>query len=108
MERAHDGTFDEIVPAGHYLLGEGYRLRGESGDLERAVEQWRQSIASAPDYAPAWGALGRYYTTIGDTTQALAYLDRFLELAPNAHEAPFARQVVARLRHDVATPARGP
>lgn len=98
---------DEYVPEGRFLLGEGYRLRGEAGDAERAAEQYRLSIERAPDYAPAWGALGRHYARTGDSAQALQCLEHYLELAPDARDAPFARQTVEKLRHGATPTSQG-
>jgi predicted Zn-dependent protease len=94
-----EGMVEEYVPAGRFLLGEGYRLRAEAGDAERAAEQYRLSIERSPDYAPAWGALGRHYARTGNDAQALQCLEHYLELAPDARDAPFTRQAVEKLRH---------
>jgi len=94
-----EGMVDDYAPAGLFLLGEGYRLRAEAGDAERSAEQYRLSIERWPDYAPAWGALGRHYARTGDDAQALRCLEYYLELAPDARDAPFTRQAVEKLRH---------
>lgn len=101
-----EGMVEEYAPAGHFLLGEGYRLRGEPGDAERSVEQYRSSIERWPDYAPAWGALGRYYARTGNTAEALQCLEHYLELAPDARDAPFTRQAVEKLRHGAPPTAK--
>jgi predicted Zn-dependent protease len=98
---AEAGLADEMPPVGQFALGEGYRLRGEPGDEELAVEQYRRSIELFPDFAPAWGALGRHYARKGETAPAIEYLERFLALAPDAREAPFARQALDRLKSEV-------
>lgn len=92
----------ELPPLGYFALGEGYRLRNDSGDEELAVEQYRKSVAAFPDYAPAWGALGRYYARKGERALAIEHLERFLALAPGAKEAPFARQALDKLRKEVS------
>ena len=103
-----EGMVEEYVPAGRFLLGEGYRLRGEAGDAERAAEQYRISIERWPDYPPAWGALGRYYARTGNDVLALQCLERYLELAPDARDAPFARQAVEKLRQAAPPQAEEP
>jgi tetratricopeptide (TPR) repeat protein len=97
---AESGLADEMPPLGHFALGEGYRLRNDPGDEERAVEQYRKSIELFPEFAPAWGALGRYYARKGETAPAIEHLERFLALAPDAREAPFARQALDRLKSE--------
>jgi predicted Zn-dependent protease len=103
-----EGMVDENAPAGRFLLGEGYRLRGDPGDAERAAEQYRLSIEQWPDYAPAWGTLGRYYAKTGDDVHALQCLEHYLELAPDARDAPFTRQAVEKLRHGAPPTAKEP
>lgn len=99
---AEDGLADEMPPVGHFALGEGYRLRNEPGDEELAFAEYRKSIELFPDFAPAWGALGRYYARKGERLLAIEHLERYLTLAPDAREAPFARQALDRLKSEVA------
>ena len=103
-----EGMVEEYVPAGRFLLGEGYRLRGDPGDAERSAGEYQVSIERWPDYPPAWGALGRYYARAGNEAQALQCLERYLELAPDARDAPFARQAVETLRHGAPPRAEEP
>jgi predicted Zn-dependent protease len=98
---SQDDLAAELPPVGFFALGEGYRLRGLPGDEELAVAQYRRSIESFPDFAPAWGALGRYYARKGDKAAAVEHLQRFLALAPDAKEAPFARQTLEKLQTEV-------
>ena len=71
-------------------------MRGEAGMA--GPQAYSLSIERAPDYAPAWGALGRHYARTGDNPRALQCLEHYLELAPEARDAPFARQTVEKLR----------
>jgi predicted Zn-dependent protease len=98
-----EGMADTLPPDGHFALGEGYRLRARPGDEELALAQYRISVERFPDFAPAWGALGRYYGRKGDKAQAIECLEKFLALAPDAREAPFARQALQKLKSE-ATP----
>lgn len=93
-----EGMATENAPVGWFMLGEGYRLRGREGDVDRAAEQYRKSTTAFPEYAPAWGALGRYYARRGDREHAIECLERFLQLAPDSRDAPFARQALAKLK----------
>lgn len=98
---ARDELASELAPAGFFALGEGYRLRNQPGDEELAIAEYRRSIERYPDYAPAWGALGRYYARKGDRNAAIEHLRRFLALTPDAKEAPFARQTLQKLENEV-------
>jgi Zn-dependent protease with chaperone function len=99
---AEGGLADEMAPLGPFALGEGYRLRGDPGDDVLALEQYRKSVELFPDFAPAWGALGRHYARTGESALAIECLERYLALAPDAREAPFARQALERLKSEVA------
>jgi predicted Zn-dependent protease len=96
-----EGVADSLPPNGHFALGEGYRLRAKPGDEELAAAQYRLSIERFPGFAAAWGALGRSYARKGDKALALEHLEKFLELAPDAREAPFARQTVEKLKSEI-------
>lgn len=95
-----DDVAAELAPLGTFALGEGYRLRRFAGDEMRSVEQYRKCLETYPDFAPAWGALGRHYARTGDDDLAVEHLGRFLELSPDAREAPFARQALERLKKE--------
>jgi beta-barrel assembly-enhancing protease len=96
-----DNMAAELAPSGYFYQGEGYRLRAAPGDEEKSVEAYRKSVAEYPEYAPAWGGLGRYAARHGDRAMAIEYLERFLALAPESRDAPFARQALARLKSEV-------
>lgn len=98
-----EGMADTLPPNGHFALGEGYRLRARPGDEELALAQYRISVERFPEFAPAWGALGRHYARRGDKAQAIECLEKFLALAPDSRDAPFARQTLQKLKSE-ATP----
>jgi predicted Zn-dependent protease len=95
-----DGRAAEFAPSGEFLLGEGYRFRAADGDESRALEHYTRSIEQYPDFAPAYGARGRHRARRGEHDAAIVDLERFVTLAPAAHETPFARQTIDRLRKE--------
>ncbi|MDD5365501.1 MAG: M48 family metalloprotease [Gallionellaceae bacterium] len=74
-----------------YYLGESYRLRGNTGDTEKAVAAWRQAIVKAPEFAPSYRALGVQAMKQRDWAQARALLSGYLRLAPDASDAAYIR-----------------
>lgn len=74
----------EYPPQAAYYLGEALRLRNQTGDLERAEQEYRLAIEGAPQFAPPYRALGLLYYTRSDRKQAAPLLQRYLELAPTA------------------------
>ena len=95
-----DGKTTEFAPSGEYLLGEGYRFRAAEGDESRALEHYTRSIELYPEFAPAYGARGRLYARREEREVAISDLERFVTLAPAAHETPFARQTIDRFKKE--------
>lgn len=95
-----EGKSTEFAPSGEYMLGEGYRFRAAEGDDARALEHYTRSIELYPEFAPAYGARGRLYARRDEREVAIADLERFVTLAPAAHETPFARQTIDRLKKE--------
>jgi beta-barrel assembly-enhancing protease len=95
-----DGRTAEFGPSGEFLLGEGYRFRAADGDESRALEHYTRSIEQYPEFAPAYGARGRLHARREERDAAISDLERFVTLAPAAHETAFARQTIDRLRKE--------
>lgn len=74
----------EYPPEAGYHLGEAYRLRNETGDLDLAEREFRRTVETAPQFAPTYRALGFLLYKRGDKTQAASLFRRYLELAPDA------------------------
>ncbi len=68
-----------------------YRLNGE---IEAAAESLRRAVEELPDHSPAWVNLGASYIDAGMYPEAVAALQRALELQPPGEEA---RAIQARL-----------
>jgi beta-barrel assembly-enhancing protease len=99
---AEPGQTDRYAPQGDFLLGEGYRLRHESGDDDLAIAAYSRSTVEHPDYAGAYGARGRLKARRGDSAGAIDDLEQYLRLDPTAREAGFARQTIDGLRKDTS------
>lgn len=74
----------EYPPEASYYLGEAYRLRAEEGDQDKAEREYTLSTELAPQFAPAFRALGLLYYKRGQKSLAAPLFRRYLELAPNA------------------------
>ncbi len=77
-------TRREYPPEAGYYLGEAYRLRNETGDLDKAEQEFQRAIETAPRFAPTHRALGFLLTKRGDKAGAAGHFRRYLELAPDA------------------------
>jgi predicted Zn-dependent protease len=96
------GQADRYPPIGSFLLGEGYRLRNQPGDDALAIAAYGRSTVEHPDLAGAYGARGRLLARQGNRDAAIADLEEFLRLDPDAREAGFARQMIEGLRKEIA------
>lgn len=67
------------------------------GDTGSALQQMRASIASNPEYAPAWRGLGLVFEKMGEKDQARSAYKRYLKLAPSANDADQIRNRMERL-----------
>jgi predicted Zn-dependent protease len=79
----------ELPPQAQYYVGEAYRLRGEAGDLKRAEEAYLKAVQTAPEFAPSYRALGQLRLKANHYVDAQKYLDRYLELAPDAPDRKY-------------------
>jgi beta-barrel assembly-enhancing protease len=79
----------EFPPQAEYYLGEAYRLRGEEGDIKLAEAAYVKSIEVAPEFAPSYRALGVLRLKANHYADAQRYLDRYLELAPDAPDRKY-------------------
>lgn len=75
-----------------YDLGEVYRKRNEDGDQPKAEKQYHLAIQYDPSYPPSYRGLGLIYLKQGHREKARAELQRYLSLAPQAHDRGFIEQ----------------
>lgn len=79
----------EFPPEAQYYLGEAYRLRGQDGDAKLAEAAYVRAIEIAPEFAPSYRALGVLRLKASHYADAQKYLDRYLELAPDAPDRKY-------------------
>ncbi len=79
----------EYPPEASYFLGEAYRLRNEEGDTALAEREYTLSLELAPEFAPAYRALGMLHYKRGEKNRASPLFRRYLELAPAAPDREY-------------------
>jgi predicted Zn-dependent protease len=79
----------EMPPQAQFYLGEAYRLRGEAGDTKLAEEAYLKAVQDAPLFAPTYRALGVMSMKANHFADAQKYLDRYLELSPEAPDRKY-------------------
>jgi predicted Zn-dependent protease len=67
-----------------FARGELWRLRGESGDLERAADDYRRAVGRPGAPPEAWRSLGTALVQLGRSGEARAAFSTYLALAPDA------------------------
>jgi predicted Zn-dependent protease len=106
MGRAHSALLvvgdseriSELPPHAQYYVGEAFRLRAQPGDTQLAESAYLKAIASAPDFAPSYRAVGVLYIKAQQYSAASKYLTRYLELDPNAPDRKYVESYLAIAR----------
>ena len=81
----------------HYFRGELFRLRGEDGDLEKAIGCYEQA-AGLEDAPPiVYRDLGLVHWKLGHEDPAREYLEVYLERAPQASDHEMIRAYLLEL-----------
>ena len=81
----------------NFYRGEAYRLRGQEGDLGRAVEAYRAATEHADVPLAAWRELGEARRRTGDPDGARTALETYLTRAPEAEDAWMVRETLDAL-----------
>jgi len=102
------GQFEEAISAFHQLvevapddpnsydsLAEGYY---QLGDTTRAIQYYQQALAVDSTFSNPHYMLGTIYGEQGLRDEAIAHLDRYLQLDPGGYQSPNARAQLERLR----------
>ena len=73
------------------FTAEGNRLSLQ-GMLPRAIDKYRDATLADPRYAPAWRGLGIANERMNRRPEARRAFERYLQIAPNAADAPRIRE----------------
>jgi tetratricopeptide (TPR) repeat protein len=71
-----------------FARAELYRGRGSQRDLANAADFYGNALSTRPDLADAYRGLGLSLLKIGQTSKARQALTKYLELKPDASDAP--------------------
>ena len=75
-----------------YFLGEAYRLRGNEGDKDKAIEAYNIALNKAPEFPLTHRALGLHHMKNKQYEKAKSYFDNYIRLAPTAKDIAFIRE----------------
>lgn len=78
----------------HFFRGETFRLRGDDGDVERALDAYAQAEAAAATPPEMYRARGLLLRKLGREEEASRSLRRYLELKPQAEDAELMRTYI--------------
>ena len=74
-------------------------VQRELGEYEAARASFEEAVAADPSFAPAWFSLGALYqSALSDRAKAAECWERYLQLKPDAPEAPRIREWIDRQR----------
>lgn len=80
-----------------YYRGETYRLRGQEGDQDLALADYRTSALGPNPPPPAFRGIGLISRQRGQRQEALQAFSRYLELAPEAPDSAFIKTYISEL-----------
>lgn len=80
-----------------YFLGEAYRMRGDAGDAERAIESYVRASLASPRFAESFRALGVMRMKAGERAAAKHAFERYLFLAPTSIHAAFVKHYIQQM-----------
>jgi Zn-dependent protease with chaperone function len=99
------GAGGEDLGVLHFYRGEALRLRRKDGDAAASEAAYRDAIRYADAPAEAWRQLADWAERRGDKAETASLLKTFLEKAPNASDAAFARLRLERATGQAQAPA---
>lgn len=85
------------APLVQFHRGEAYRLRGENGDLDRALDDYRAAAAESNAPPPAFRGIGLIARQRGQAAEARQAFARYLQLVPEAPDAALIRNYLSEL-----------
>jgi len=80
-----------------WARGEVYRLRAAAGDLDSAVKDFQAAVALGGEPPEAHRGLGLIYRSTERAGEARASFERYLQLAPDAADAPMIKNYIQEL-----------
>lgn len=69
----------------------------KKGDLDAAIDRFRDAIGYKPDFARPRLLLGEAYEKKGDTAQALKYYKEYIEILPNGPDSKKVRSRIQKM-----------
>ncbi|MBT3237774.1 MAG: M48 family metalloprotease [Rhodospirillaceae bacterium] len=78
----------------HFFKGEMYRLRRKKGDLDKALNSYRESLALGNPPSVVHRQIGLALRRQGDAQGAKDSLKKYLELNPDVEDAGVIRQII--------------
>ncbi|HET7294401.1 MAG TPA: tetratricopeptide repeat protein [Vicinamibacteria bacterium] len=82
----------------HYNLGRVLWAQGGAQNAERVLEEYAAAVQLDPTLAAPWRDIGVVFYELRDVNRAARAFERYLELAPDAPEAPKIRAFLNMVR----------
>jgi beta-barrel assembly-enhancing protease len=82
----------------HYNLGRVLWAQGGAQNAERVLEEYAAAVQLDPNLAAPWRDIGVVFYELRDVNRAAKAFERYLQLAPDAPEAPKIRAFLGAIR----------
>jgi len=87
--------------AAHYNLGRVLWAQGGAQNAQRALDEYAAAVQLDPNQAAPWREIGVVFYEVRDVNRAAQAFERYLQLAPDAPEAPKIRTFLNAVRAPV-------
>jgi predicted Zn-dependent protease len=78
----------------HYLLGELHRQRNDEADIEKAIEEYKLSIACDPSNPAPHKGTGLIFYKLARYPEAEVEFEKYLILSPDADDVEYIKQYI--------------
>ncbi len=95
-----DARRSRMPPQADYYLSEAYRLRGDTGDVERAADWLSRAYKRTPDYPPLLRSAGLAAMKAGQRSDAKTFFTMYLARLPDATDRGFIESYLKQIAEE--------
>jgi len=84
----------------YFFLGEMYRLRGQPGDMEKALQEYEKAVRISHPPPQTYRSMGLVYNKLGRKEQAIRAFRNYLQNNPQSSDRKIILQIIKNLQND--------
>ena len=92
-----EGKLDNFPPRARFFLADAFRMRGEDDDWERAEQEFRHTLETAPNFPATYSGLGTLLMRLKRGAEAIPFMRQYLELEPEGVDAGYIKRYLTKL-----------